>query len=413
MTKFTFDVPTSDNDRCKSAVRNRLNARDLLAFYFSIALTIFAISFLAIESSGRRSTFFYVACALPALGIFLLRLREVLQETAIQLLLAFLVTYCCVLVITDGFSVAPMKQSSYIMLLYVAIYMATRNGYAFNAGALIFSFTTIAVGAFAVTPWLYNSLVLDEMARLAPGGALTNPVHTSLILLTGWLGLWFVYLLPLCRARGSMWLIAGYAVMLSYSALIITAFQARSTLVGLVLALVIYVSQHRERVIALAMIGGLSVILVALGLGEALLERGLSYRPEIWREALSIFVEHCHWVTGCGEPKALYLERFHHVHSAYLAILINTGVIGAIAFSAFALIVARDGVLSRSPWFALAAFGWGSLLTTSYGVITRPTSLWIYFWIPTLALIAINTRGRQSSPNKDESSPIHPQAMPK
>ena len=60
----------------------------------------------------------------------------------------------------------------------------------------------------------------------------------------------------------------------------------------------------------------------------------------------------------------------------------RNGLLGGVLFSLFALLWLNYAWRARSRWLLLALLGWGSLLTTSNGVLTSPQPLWIYFWLP-------------------------------
>ena len=355
---------------------------------FSATLALFSLSFLFVDSSGTKSTFFYVACAFPALLLSACHLGTLSRSTEIRALFVFLVLYCATLLAIDGPSPAPLKQSLYIMLLLVGLFVASRDQSGMRVAAFCFSIASSAVGLYAIGLWVAELATTGVPSRMTLSGAMENPVHAALLVLTGWLGLCFIKLLPECRARGVGYLVAGYSLMLAYSALVILAFQARSALLGLVLAVLTYVFFQRERAIAVIASLGLLFLLLTSGLGETLLARGLSYRLDIWQEAWLRLIHDCSWLAGCGRStRHLYLDQFFHAHSGYLSIFVENGLIGLSAFILFSLLFFRRGFRTKSPWFALALLGWGSLITTSYGIVTKPISLWIYFWIPTLIFL--------------------------
>jgi O-antigen ligase len=119
-----------------------------------------------------------------------------------------------------------------------------------------------------------------------------------------------------------------------------------------------------------------------LGGDELLLRRGFSYRLDIWQDAGSRLVNQCGIWLGCGTDEYRFLGRFEHPHSGYFAMLYRNGLLGGVLFSLFALLWLNYAWRARSRWLLLALLGWGSLLTTSNGVLTSPQPLWIYFWLP-------------------------------
>lgn len=375
----------------------------ILPVYFSFALLIFVLSFFVLESSGRRSTLFYISTALPALLTAPLYVGWLWKNACARLLWLFLLAHVLLLWLHAGVDAALLKEPLYLALLSVGLAAALNQRRTFNRACFTFFAACAALGLFAIGAGLVDLASTGSLARLTLLPALSNPVHAALAILTGWLGFWFIYALPKYRERGRGWLVGGYVLMLSFAALVCVVFQARSALVGTAVAVVIYVLMQKERKLGLAILALITVVLVGSGLGDALLQRGLSYRVEIWTEALRRLTTDCSWLLGCGRDSGyMYLGQFYHAHSAYVTILVETGALGMIAFLTFAAWFAYCGLTTRSPWFALAMFGWGGLLTTSSGIVMPPHILWIYFWIPTV--VAMLTFSRPQGDRRDAAN---------
>ena len=98
----------------------------------------------------------------------------------------------------------------------------------------------------------------------------------------------------------------------------------------------------------------------------------------------------------------MYAGKFEHPHSAFISILVDSGVLGAISFAAFALHYFRIGLQTGAIWFAVSMVGWGGVLATSNGLIDSPRPLWVYFWVPTF-LAAIEIKQRLKADTGDDA----------
>jgi hypothetical protein len=122
------------------------------------------------------------------------------------------------------------------------------------------------------------------------------------------------------------------------------------------------------------------------GLDHLLLERGLSYRPQIWLDALDRVTHVCNISMGCGKDGYRFLGMYTHTHNILLQVLYEDGLLGLVVFSFFAVYLLKKGI--RSNAFLLAALGIGAQMSNTGWLLVPPKSLWIYFWLP-LAMAAI------------------------
>jgi O-antigen ligase len=135
-------------------------------------------------------------------------------------------------------------------------------------------------------------------------------------------------------------------------------------------------------------------------------ERGMSYRPEIWRFTLARVAERP-WF-GWGLAANLGLAQFPFPHSLYLSALFYSGIVG---FALLMVLIAAITVgLLRKPDVAdrrlLQALWVNALLSgvTDLGQVANgPGALWYIFWLP--ALLSINALGR--SPAVSSRRAVH------
>lgn len=142
-------------------------------------------------------------------------------------------------------------------------------------------------------------------------------------------------------------------------------------------------------------------------------ERGMSYRPEIWRFTLARIAERP-WF-GWGLAANLGLARFPFPHSLYLSALFYSGIVGFGLL--MALIAAITVGLLRKPDVAdrrlLQALWVNALLSgvTDLGQVANgPGPLWYIFWLPALLSINALTRSAAVSSRRAVHDPVAPQS---
>ena len=123
------------------------------------------------------------------------------------------------------------------------------------------------------------------------------------------------------------------------------------------------IGSDKAPVIATGQLIGLGLLLLAVlsGVDDLLVQRGLSYRLDIWQAALQRWLGECSLWWGCGNDGVLLLGQFHRPHSGYLAMLYRNGLLGALLFLIFALLYLRYARSPGAPWLLLSLFGWGIL----------------------------------------------------
>lgn len=188
-----------------------------------------------------------------------------------------------------------------------------------GVGAAMAAFLT---GLFAVR---YTG---DPLVRLEGMGAASNSVVAALLFGAALLYA-LVRLLPSAKTamgRAAV-LLTGLALL---TAMVLT--QSRGPLVALVAALAVTMAvEFRRHWRWMLPAGAAAAAIVMLAGGHALLVRGFSYRPEIWREALERWTEHP-WL-GIGASSRIqfvmaYGETINSAHNIFLSALLYSGIVG-------------------------------------------------------------------------------------
>lgn len=149
---------------------------------------------------------------------------------------------------------------------------------------------------------------------------------------------------------------------------------------------------------------GIVIVAVALAIitvlvmtvGESLLERGLSYRLDIWKAVLAQLAERPLLGFGYGTDVVISPGgigyTWYDTHNIYLAILYYSGYLGlSLVILAFAFLYRESKSLGESRylfnlWFIVLIFGG---FTDGDGLLSRPSEHWFNLVLPCLLMIAI------------------------
>jgi len=348
----------------------------------SLILFVFMVSYFTPISAKASNNIFYAGLGVPALVWWLRRPREAPGVFAVApwFFAAFVALGLWLSVVDVSF----VKDSLYVVVLFLCCTMLEQKDAGVRNAFLGFAVVSTALLAVAVFEWLRLWQVLETWPRVVLWGEGENPVYAALLIISALAFLWlFVFEERLARhSRRAFW--AGLSVLILLCVLCVIVFQARSALIGFAAFFFAYVVQRRLIVAGLAMVAGILVVALLMGLGGALLERGLSFRLDIWGDAVRRLTADCGILLGCGRDQFHFLGQFFHPHSAYVSVLYHGGLIGLALFGAVAIAFFARTWRAGSRWLLVALIGWGGVLTTTGGVIASPRPLWVFFWIPTL-----------------------------
>ena len=225
-------------------------------------------------------------------------------------------------------------------------------------------------------------------------GALYNPLLFSHLLV--------FYLVMAVMFLSSGWVLSRIqCVLLAVSSIIfIVALLASQTRMALGLftficaySVIWHYKLKGAIVVALALI---SIVALVLTAGESLLERGLSYRWDIWKEVLTQVSERPYLGFGYGtdvvvSPKGIN-KTWYDSHNIYLTILYYSGYVGlSFVLVAFVLLYRESSDLSNNRyifnlWLIVLIFGG---FTDGDGLLSRPSVHWFNLVMPFLLMIAM------------------------
>lgn len=222
--------------------------------------------------------------------------------------------------------------------------------------------------------------------RLEGYAALYNPLKSghlfgAFVVIGAWCGFVERRLRPLC------WLAAG----ICFLAVLMTG--SRSPCIALFAVAVwniVGLSRGRRRLFALLKLAIFATAATAI-FWQKLSERGLSLRPEVWSQALSLSLKHPVLGVGLGSNLDIPMSvggDLYDTHNVFLAVFYYGGIIG-LALFILAFGASFWGAWQRrqvSPLFLLAAalhlYGLSTLQFDGGSLLGRPTVYWILYWVP-------------------------------
>ena len=140
------------------------------------------------------------------------------------------------------------------------------------------------------------------------------------------------------------------------------------------------------------------VILLLVGLGtyvsyDVLVERGVSYRVEIWQQTWPIVRDNFWGGIGLGTPLNVSYGNSlvaPHAHNLYLDLLARSGVFGLLLFLPVVVLVARrcfTACKNEQVYLAMVLFFLLCMLTDVHKPINSPSAVFVIFWLPLTALL--------------------------
>lgn len=247
----------------------------------------------------------------------------------------------------------------------------------------------------SVLGYFHFGIQTAEGSRLVGMGGLDNPVLSAL-------SYGPISIICACLALKANNLSSRLAYVVCFLAIFTALVLAgtRSAFLGLLFALplVAYFNFKRSyqrrstaqwSTIVLGCIFALTLLLGIINF-EALTQRSLSFRPEIWQATLFKFQENNIWF-GSGLTSDASVQRgqliFNHPHSIYIATLFYGGIIG-LGGLFLVLATTTKHLLSNidrahaSLALALLVFGVISLAVDGNRIIRKIDFVWLTIWLP-------------------------------
>ncbi|CAM2942525.1 O-antigen ligase [Pseudomonas gessardii] len=381
----------------------RLRAHDFIAGrWLVLGYLVLLTGLFWVDNGSLYKKLYYVLFAAPALLGLILKPDQISAFLREPVILSFLALAAWTLISVswtraDGDVTGLVKRPLYVFMLLTGCTLI-----ALKSETLLLKTLRLGAGLGALAGLINVALFLQNGTlgeRLIGTGALRNPLLTSHVLgflCTYWIASW------LSRNERHDWLPILMVVPL-FAALLATG--SRTPLMGITLTSVWMLVMSRKRTTIL-----IGTLLIAAGavyltFPEVLLNRGTSYRPELWIDALRQAGQHL-WFGAGYESQFIFNipgvgYPLHDPHNIELAVLLELGLVGLCLWSLmyiFALL--RCLRLRAQPHFqiasALLVYGLFAGLTEGGSFLSRPNESWFLIWIPLALLCALSIRYRQS-----------------
>ncbi|MGH8435391.1 MAG: O-antigen ligase family protein [Pseudomonas sp.] len=336
---------------------------------------------------------YYALMAAPALIALIMAPRNllmILREPMVLALLAFCAWVLLSLTWTQtnhdlgGLAKRPL----YVFMLFASCALIASQDEQLLLKALRIG---AALGALAALVNLGLHLVAPpENGRMIGTGGLRNPLLTSHVFgffCTYWIAAW------LTRSERHEWLPVVLSLPL-LAALLATG--SRTPLLALIMTSIWMLVMTGRRALyliaALALAAGISVLLMP----EALLERGVSFRPQLWSDAIRQAAEQLWLGHGYDSAYAFKVAGLDQVlsdpHNVELAVLLELGLVGLglwLLIYGLTFLRCLQSRLDRQFQLAsaLVVYGLSAGLTEGSSFLSRPNENWFIVWIP-LSLVA-------------------------
>ncbi|WHS60879.1 O-antigen ligase family protein [Pseudomonas sp. G2-4] len=378
----------------------RFISKDVLTVWASIGFLVLLCGPWVLPNNKLYHQMLIVLLWAPALlALFHRDFRLLFKQPECFFFVLFVAWTFLVLAVEGGDNVfGKAKVTFYVALTLAGVLLAAQN----RKWRLesMFLYASIIGGVFAAASWAYFY------------GLSARPVHSRVIAI----GLWDTPIMA-AHAVGALAIMGaftlrarhlppvvmalllipatGYALFLGFS-------QTRGVWIGLVACLLVMGVARPSRLgSGLLLLGALGVACIALFKPEILLQRGVSYRPELWRGGIQLILDH--WATGLGFNEYLIpvpeiARSFKHPHNLFLDTGVRLGVPGLLLFGWLWLTAGWRGWISRAQplgqvLLALWVFSGASLLTDGIGLWLKPNADWLITWLPIALSIVLAARG--------------------
>ncbi|OEC32919.1 O-antigen ligase [Pseudomonas cuatrocienegasensis] len=254
----------------------------------------------------------------------------------------------------------------------------------------------VLVGGLWVGWFILSFYVLQGMplnARLVGGGVLDHPILAAQVV--GGLGilLWFLRRSLPANLQGWVWLL-GCGLCLAFVVLSRSKGPMLAVVATLVLSCLWMPGRRIQIFSCLVVVGAASAI---LAFPEFLLRGGLSYRPDLLRDAWTLFLQHPWLGLGAGAEYQLTVVQigqvFEHAHNLFMHVLLQLGVPGLALWGLMLAIVAmrawraRETIAGRALC-GLLCFSGLALLSDGVGPWIKPREEWFTVWLPVFLCLA-------------------------
>lgn len=367
-------------------MRRTSKIQTILLSAIPYGLIIFVFMMFAMPTSKLANMGFYLFVALPVLFSMPILIDDRKFKSAILIFASLLSFWVFLSILGEEISDTSklgkeVRHACYVLVFAIAVYysLSTKvvsvKQFIFYILCLSVIYTLVAM--FYQYGWNERPLV----TRLFPPLRLGSPIFVSFLLVCFGVAMMNVYVIENQYIKT----IVLFLLLLFF----LYFYNSRAGVVALCSGVIIMAAMSRAKFRWLAVVG-LFIIIITYLLGlyfyGSLLNRGSSYRVDIWLSSLDKVIE-CGVFFGCGfaENGGIVIgsgEVFQHPHNIYLMHLLNFGIFGLISLITLLFWLVIRGFKYQSVMvfgFVTSLIG---LMFDGKDLLTNPNALWLLFWLP-------------------------------
>lgn len=377
-----------------------------------LGIYILLCGFILVEDTSIYHRLFYILFIPPTIILLTQRnhFRIVSNPIVFLYLVFILVSFISTLVSTPAALSNMSTRAGYIFALFATASLAFTQSTRYSSyAALMAGFTVLLASLYNFVPWLSDLIKIGDFgSRFIGPGSLDNPLLSSHIF--GFYTVLFALTAIYTNKKGLTFASCIAAICFL---LITLSTGSRTPLLALaVTVLWLPLINPNSKTIA-ALLGLCTAFAITYAfIPELLLNRGLSYRPELWSMALEKIKEAPLLGYGFDAEPSLYVAKlgtaFREPHNMHLSILYFTGFLGFAFWTGMHVAALVACIKNKEkPIFVLAScllvYGVVAGMTEGGGLLPRPKEHWFITWIP-LALIAALSYSQQQRVVKKSST---------
>ena len=381
---------------------HQVNFRGVILVLLSAGMFVAIAGYNVYWDGSKYHTGFYLLFLIPGLVYVATDLdlfREILRKPLSIFAVIFLFTVTLSLLYPDT-EVHPEKELAKISLILVSLFII---GQFVSGNAALFK-KILMVGVVAVAlVAVYHVYQFYWVEK--------HPYHVRLrgyflpgnpLFVAGTFGFFVVaatYLAIECRRQSLVVLLmalSGCALMVA-----ITATQCRSFFVAVLAALVFPYFRKGRNTILVILVSFLIVILLAVYINPALLERTELTRLQVWQYSLELIGERPFFGWGSSYDMDMKTAGGTLIdpHNILLTVWLKHGMLAFVAlilllgYASFVILNNRNNSTLRLGG-ALLMFGVTMLFFEGHDIIAKPNRMWVMVWVPLgIMMGAIQAKG--------------------
>lgn len=380
----------------------RLNIISVIVRYIlPLGLFFFLTGILYFSSLSAYHTQIYLFLIIPTFILLLGNWKSyhpLLNSSAFKLLL-LLLAYAILSLFWNDPAVNDFKLVKRLLIILLFILALVTIGRDNPERMILIILVAAAVYASAAYYSIYQDYFIQNKSvetRLIGLGNLSNPLLSSHVygIFTTFL---MVYLL-ITKRSWTKGIGLGVIFLGLISFVLLTG--SRTPLLGFGAASMMLLFVYRSKYIFFGIV--MLVIAYFFSNNELILQRGMSYRPEIW--TLSFEQILMKPLLGYGLGTDIHIESdtlrriFSDTHNFHIGLTYQLGTVGLLIWISFLVSLLGLYLKNKTSQIAqigivLLAYGVSAGMTEGFGFFSRPKEVWFLIWLP-IALLFVSEFNR-------------------